>query len=81
METVNLKKKKKEKKEQNSGLHAHFPSNFLSDKHYNSMHCQWHYSHWKIIQINRKRKITFFISGKGKKKNKKREKIIVNCYL
>lgn len=39
-------------------MHAHFPY-IRSDKHYDSMHCQWHYSHWKIIKINQKRKIKF----------------------
>lgn len=62
-----LKRKKKRTKQWFACL---FPSYFHSDKHYNSMHCQWHYSHWKIIKINQKRKITFLLVERKKKEEK-----------
>lgn len=53
-------------------------SDRLVNKHSNSMHCQWHYNHWKILKISQKKENQFI---SGKEKTRRKRKIIVNYYL
>lgn len=36
------------------------------------MHCQWHYNHWKVSEVNQKRQIAAFISRKEKEEGKEK---------